>query len=153
MPEKVITITVKGDRYGADIKEAIKTLKTRVEDFRSQAELCDAQRLGRMEKGVNNVNSLLSQIMKDQAILREERRALEEEKTTTDRDRDSDRTLRDLRQKVKQQELQITVLNKSYEFFTSNPAMDGRTGKGEFVHEFTGRHHARLFELTPTQSP
>jgi hypothetical protein len=128
-----MTLTAKGDRYGADVKEAIKTLETRVEDFMSQAELCGAQRLGRLEEGVNDINNFLRRIMKDEAILREAKRALEEQKAIADKVHD--RTLQELQQKVKQQELQIAVYNKCYGFLTANPAVDGRTGKGESVLE------------------
>lgn len=146
-PEKAIMVTVKGDRYGADIKEAIKTLETRVEDFMSQAEVCGAQQLGRLEEGVNDINNFLKRIMKDEEILREAKRALDEEKAIEDRVHD--RTLQELQQKVKQQELQIAVYNKCYGFLTANPAVDSRTGKGESFLENPGKWHANL-ELTWT---
>ena len=134
--EKAVKIIVKGDQYGADIKKAIETLHSAVEDFRWEAQTCDAQRLGRVEDGVNETNKLLSQMMKDQAKLREEKRRLEENKARESKEYES--IPQESRQKVQQEELQIAVYNTYYGFLIANPAVDSRTGKGETAPKLRG---------------
>ncbi|ROV87889.1 hypothetical protein VMCG_10294 [Cytospora schulzeri] len=146
---KTIMVTMKGDRYGADIKEALKNLETKVEEFMSQAEICGAQQGGRVEEDVSYTkedvsyiredvscikedvsyikNNFCRQLTKDKAIQREEERVLEEAKAVEDKAHNV--TLQDLRQKVKQQRLQLAVYNKCYGFLIANPAIDSRTGK------------------------
>lgn len=123
-PEKVIMVTVKGDRYGADIKEAIKTLDDRIEDFKEEAKVCDAKRLGRMEEKVD----FLSQMVKDEAELRKKRTLLEDKEASRNMSHESDGQDR---QTIKHEGLQVNVYNTYYVFLTANPALDSRTGKGE----------------------
>ena len=48
-PEKVIK-SFKGDRYGASIDEAIQGLEESVKEFETEARICDAHRLGQIDK-------------------------------------------------------------------------------------------------------
>lgn len=48
-PEKVIK-SFKGDRYGASIDEAIQGLEESVKEFEAEARVCDARRLGQIDK-------------------------------------------------------------------------------------------------------
>ncbi|KUI71150.1 hypothetical protein VM1G_07001 [Cytospora mali] len=146
--KKAIMVTVKGDRYGADIKVAVKTLESRVEDFMLQAAICGDQRLGRVEDGVNDIKHLLSRLIKDEATLREANRALEVEKAREDSAHN--RTLQELEQTIKQQKLQIAVYNTYYGFLNASPAVDSRTGD---VSVKGCQAFLKAWKTTPTSTP
>lgn len=42
-------MTLKGSGYRADIRDGIKALETKTVAFRDQADICDSERLGRVE--------------------------------------------------------------------------------------------------------
>jgi hypothetical protein len=48
---------MKGSKYGSDIEEALKNFEESLGSFRSQAMICDSQRLGRIEGLVQGENA------------------------------------------------------------------------------------------------
>lgn len=47
---KGFSATLKGDRYGHELSEAIEALDLSLEKFKDEADLCAAERLGRIER-------------------------------------------------------------------------------------------------------
>lgn len=128
--------TIKGSEYAGDIKDAIKSLSTRVEEFDSEAKMCDSERLGEVKKdgvrtriAIESIQELLQQTKQEKELLYERIRFLEsravgdEERTKT--------SVSGLRQNMMQEDLQIAVYNAFYGLFMAHPSVDDRTGKRE----------------------
>jgi hypothetical protein len=48
--EKIFKAPFRGDKYGHTIEDAIKSLEAAVNDFKTEAKICDAQRLGQVDR-------------------------------------------------------------------------------------------------------
>lgn len=133
-------VTIKGSDYADEIKDAIKTLSTRVDEFDSEARICDSERLGQVEENgvrtmiaVESLTEFLRQKKKDEEALYEKTRFLESQAIRYKQD--SQKIELALRQSVAQEELQIAVENALYRFYMAHPNIDNRTGKCECLNQ------------------
>ncbi|CAM1503809.1 Fc.00g014000.m01.CDS01 [Cosmosporella sp. VM-42] len=150
LAKKGFSATLKGDRYGHEISDAIENLDTALAEFKAEAELCAAQRLGRIEKhaiggrmDIANVQRMLGDMEKreeekaqqtkewQQAVIQEfgnQGRLLIERMEETERHRQTSAS-------------GANVTTNYYVFLTSSPYFDPRTGT---LDEYQAEAHRRL---------
>ncbi|KAK7709976.1 hypothetical protein SLS63_013118 [Diaporthe eres] len=94
----VLMSTIKGSDYAEDINDAIQTLSTRVDEFDSEARVCDSMRLGQVEENgvrtmiaVDSLAEFLRQMKQDEEALREKKRVLQ---TQTIQDKQDSQSIR-----------------------------------------------------------
>lgn len=128
--------TIKGSDYADDIKDAIKTLSTRVDEFDSEARVCDSERLGEVRKdgvrtriAIESIQELLEQTKQEKEFLYERIQFLESQAAEGKKHTKS--LVSGLREDMVQEELQIAVYNAFYGLFMAHPNVDDRTGKRE----------------------
>ena len=133
---KVFMATIKGSEYADDIKDAIKTLSTRVDEFDSEARICDSERLGQVKENgvrtmiaIESIEELLRQTKQEKEALYERIRFLESQAVKDNQD--TQNVTSGLRQSLAQEELQTSVYNEFYRLFMAHPNVDTRTGKRE----------------------
>ncbi|KAI4865568.1 hypothetical protein F4820DRAFT_419957 [Hypoxylon rubiginosum] len=112
--KKTITITLKGEQYGASITAAIETLKRALKAFQREAQICDSKRLGRLEGHavgtrltVEDTNTTLSEL-------------------TEEYKRDRDYQYKKLEELPEQ--LVTAMFNQLYRFHASNPSFNSHDG-------------------------
>ncbi|XXG93939.1 hypothetical protein Hte_000189 [Hypoxylon texense] len=112
--KKTITITLKGEQYGASITTAIETLKRALEAFQREAQICDSKRLGRLEGHavgtrltVEDTNMALNDL-------------------TEEYKRDRDYQYKKLEELPEQ--LITAMFNQLYRFHASNPSFNSHDG-------------------------
>ncbi|POS73063.1 hypothetical protein DHEL01_v208542 [Diaporthe helianthi] len=135
LSKKVFMATIKGSDYADDIKDAIKTLATRVDEFDSEARICDSARLGRLEQNdirtmiaIESITERVRQQMKQDKEEIDQKLRLLETQALKDKRADQD-LVTGLSKSVVQEALQIAVSNACYRFLMAHPNIDNRTGK------------------------
>jgi hypothetical protein len=141
--------TIKGSEYADDIKDAIKTLSTQVDEFDSEARICDSERLGQVKENgvrtmiaIESIEELLRQTKQEKEALYERIRFLESQAVKDNQDKQN--IMSGLRQSLAQEELQTSVYNEFYRLFMAHPNVDTRTGKREYLELGANFIHANF---------
>lgn len=146
---------LKGDSYGADIQQALADFDADLRTFKEHAQLCDSQRLGRIEEHLlckRKVPSMISRFLptkpyhalgenegmeKLRRQLKDTQEALQKQQLSRgDLESKPWKTIEDekeishLRSKEQSDSARLGVLNNFYKLFTSSESFDPRTGKG-----------------------